>query len=50
VVSAPSGKIDEPVEENLVAKISVSQFSSNLINSFLFLQFLGREKINNLSP
>jgi hypothetical protein len=24
VVSAPSGKIDEPVEENLVAEISVS--------------------------
>jgi len=50
VVSAPSGKIDEPVEEDLAAKISVSQFSSNLVNSFLFLLFLGREKIKNLSP
>jgi hypothetical protein len=50
VISAPSGKIDEPVEENLVAKISVSEFPSNLINSFLFLLALRREKVKNLSP
>jgi hypothetical protein len=50
VISAPSGKIDEPVEENLVAKISVSEFPSNLINSFLFLLCLKREKMKNLSP
>jgi len=50
VISAPSGKIDEPVEENLVAKISVSQSPSNLVNSFLFLLFFRREKIKNFSP
>jgi len=49
VISAPSGKIDEPVEENLVAKISVSQSPSNLVNSFLFLWVLRREKMKNLS-
>jgi hypothetical protein len=50
VISAPSGKIDEPVEENLVAKIPVSESPSNLVNSFLFLLVLRREKIKNLSP
>jgi len=50
VISAPGGKIDEPVKENLVAKISVSQSPSNLVNSFLFLLFLRRDKIKNLSP
>ena len=50
MVSAPSGKIDEPVEEDLAAKISVSQFSSNLVNLFLFFLFLTREKIKNLPP
>jgi len=50
VISAPSGKIDEPVEENLVAKISVSQSPSNLVNSFLFLLALRRKKMKNLPP
>jgi hypothetical protein len=50
VISAPSGKIDEPIEENLVAKISVSQSPSNLVNSFLFPLVLRREKMKNLSP
>jgi hypothetical protein len=49
VISAPSGKIDEPVEENLVAKISVSESPSNLVNPFLFLLALRREKVKNLS-
>ena len=50
VVSAPSGKIDEPVEENLVAKISAPQSPSNLVDLFLFLLFFGCEKMKNLSP
>jgi hypothetical protein len=50
VISTPSGKIDEPVEENLVAKIPVSESPSNLVNSFLFLLALRREKVKNLSP
>jgi hypothetical protein len=50
VVSAPSGKIDEPVEEDLVVEISVPQFPGNLVDSFLFLLFLRCEKMKNLSP
>jgi hypothetical protein len=50
VISAPSGKIEEPVKENLIAKISVSQSPGNLENSFLFLLVFRREKRKNLSP
>ena len=50
VVSTPGGKIDEPVEKDLVSEIPVSQSPSNLINSFLFLSCLRREKMKNLLP
>jgi len=50
VISAPSGKIDEPIEKDLVTEISVPQSPSNLVDSFLFLLFLRGEKIKNLSP